>query len=189
MPRPRAQERERVRTLTDTEGAVLAMLAINGVLSGYDMLRQISKSVGHVWQPARSQLYAVLPRLVREGLATAREVPQDDRPDKRLYRITKAGEAALHDWLVAVTPGQRQSFFLKAFLGGLMPRQALVAHYEQFLQDAEARLAELRAIEPTNTRRGHDWFHYQLLRLGIRTQEEYVAWAKEVLDHLRRRRS
>jgi PadR family transcriptional regulator AphA len=164
------------------------MLAINGVLSGYDMLRQISKSVGHVWQPARSQLYAVLPRLVREGLATAREVPQDDRPDKRLYRITKAGEAALHDWLATIVPGQRQSFFLKAFLGGLMPRQTLIAQYEQFLNDSEARLEELRAIEPTNTRRGHDWFHYQLLRLGIETHERYAAWAKDVLHQLHKRR-
>lgn len=177
-----------MRTLTDTEGAVLAMLAINGVLSGYDMLRQISKSVGHVWQPARSQLYAVLPRLVREGLATSREIRQDDRPDKRLYRITKAGEAALEDWLTAVIPGRRQSFFLKAFLGGLMPRHALIAHYEQFLSDSAQRLEELRAIEPTNTRRGHDWFHYQLLRMGIDRYEREVAWASDVLEQLRKRR-
>ena len=188
MARPRQQERESVRTLTDTEGAVLAMLALNGALSGYDMLRHVSKSVGHVWQPARSQLYAVLPRLVRDGLATAREVVQDDRPDKRIYRLTKAGAAALEGWLGTVEPGQRQTFFLKAFLGGLMPRRTLIAHYEQFLSDSAARLEELREIEPTNTRSGHDWFHDQLLRLGIESHERYVAWADDVLEQLRKRR-
>jgi PadR family transcriptional regulator AphA len=186
--RPRQQEREAVRTLTDTEGAVLALLAIEGPLSGYDMLRKVSKSVGHVWQPARSQLYAVLPRLVRDGHATAREVAQDDRPDKRVYRITRIGEAALEHWLETVEPGKHETFFLKAFLGGLMPRQTLIAHYEQFARDRSERLAELKAIEPTNTRRGHDWFHYQLLRLGIENNERHLAWANGVLEQLRKRR-
>lgn len=188
MTRQRQQERERVRGLTDTEGAVLALLAMNGQLSGYDMLRKVSRSVGHVWQPARSQLYAVLPRLVRDGLATGREIAQDDRPDKRVYRITKAGEDALQEWLATVEPGKPTTFFLKAFLGGLMPRQTLIAHYEQFARDREERLGVLLAIEPTNSRRGHDWFHYQLLRLGIETNERQLAWANDVLEQLRKRR-
>lgn len=167
---------------------MLALLALNGPLSGYDMLRKASRSVGHVWQPARSQLYAVLPRLVRDGLATARDVAQDDRPDKRVYTITKGGEAALDQWLGTVEPGKPATFFLKAFLGGLMPRQTLIAHYEQFARDREERLAELRAIEPTNSRRGHDWFHYHLLRLGIESNERDLAWANGVLDELRKRR-
>jgi DNA-binding PadR family transcriptional regulator len=180
--------RQRTRTLTTTEAAVLALLAIEGEQSGYDLLKQVSRSIGQVWAPAKSQLYAVLPRLVRDGLATAQDVAQDDRPDKRVYTITKSGEAALDAWLATVEPGKPATFFLKAFLGGLMPRQTLIAHYEQFARDREERLGELRAIEPTNSRRGHDWFHYQLLRLGIENNERHLAWANDVLEQLRKRR-
>ena len=53
-----------VRTLTQTEAAALALLSIEGERSGYDLLKQAEKSIGHVWAPARSQLYATLNRLV-----------------------------------------------------------------------------------------------------------------------------
>src|SRR5687768_13272634 len=89
-------------TLTTTEASVLCLLAVSGERSGYDLARLASSSVGHLWTPARSQLYAVLPRLERAGLASARAIEQRTRPDKRVYRITAAGHAALSAWLETV---------------------------------------------------------------------------------------
>jgi PadR family transcriptional regulator AphA len=171
--------------LTATEGAVLALLAIEGERSGYDLLARVSKAIAHVWSPAKTQLYAVLPRLEREGLARGRLVAQANRPDKRLYRITKEGRRVLRAWLEEVVPDDAQLFYLKAFLGGLMDRDALIEQYEQFAREQQARLDELRAIEPTNTRRGHDYHHYFLLRLGIERAEHSVRWARRVLRELR----
>jgi DNA-binding PadR family transcriptional regulator len=173
--------------LTTTEAAVLAELAIEGERSGYDLAKSIRKAIGHVWSPARSQLYAVLPRLERDGLARSRAVTQASRPDKRVYRITKAGRRALDEWLALVEPGDPAVFHLKAFVGGLMPRETLIAHYEQFRDDAAERVAELRAIEPTNTGEGHDYYHRFLLRYGIERYEHDVAWAESALRELRRK--
>ena len=78
---------------------MLSLLAIEGECSGYDLLRQARKSVANIWAPAKTQLYAVLPRLVAAGLATQRAVVQERRPDKQLYRVTAAGRAALQRWL------------------------------------------------------------------------------------------
>ena len=77
-------------TVTATEVAVLGLL-VDGERSGYDLLRQAEKSVGFFWTPAKTQLYAVLRKLVVGGFATARHVRQSDRPDKTLYRITVIG--------------------------------------------------------------------------------------------------
>ena len=182
MPRTQAPP----RTLTTTEAAVLALLAIEGERSGYDLDKHVSKSIGHVWRPARTQLYAVLPRLETDGLARGRSIAQQGRPDKRLFRITKDGRRALDTWLTTVEPGAEDSFFLRLFVGGLAPVESSVAQVEQFRADAEARLAVLRAIEPTNTRRGHDRFHYLLLRLGIERQEHLLRWCDWVLEELGR---
>jgi PadR family transcriptional regulator AphA len=173
------------RTLTTTEAAVLALLAIEGERSGYDLLRLVAKAIAYVWAPARSQLYAVLPRLARDGLAEQRRVVQTTRPDKLLYRISPAGQEVLTRWLETPEPGAVDAFYLRLFVGGLMSREALVAHVEQFRRDTEARLAELRRIEPTNTRTGHDAYHFFLLRLGIERQEQTLAWADGVLAELR----
>ena len=65
-------------------------------------------------------------------------------------------------------------------------REALVAHYRQYVEDRRAYLDTLRAIEPTNTRTGHDYYHYFLLRLGIERTELELAWAENAIAELER---
>ena len=179
-----ARTTDATRTLTTTEAAVLALLAIEGERSGYDLLKLSERAIGQVWSPAKSQLYAVLPRLVEAGLARGRAVAQARRPDKQVYRITPAGRAALDGWLETVEPGATESFYLKLFVGGLTTHEVLRRHVEQFRDDMRARLAELEAIEPTNTRTGNDWYHGFLLDLGLRRTRQAARWADEVLREL-----
>ena len=172
--------KRRVAQLTTTEAAVLALLAIEGERSGYDLLKLVEKAIGHVWSPARSGLYAVLPRLQRAGLARRRVVSQATRPDKQLYAITQAGRRALDAWLESVEPGASDTFFLKLFVGGLTSDDVLLEHVAQFRADTAARLATYREIEPTNTNTGHDWYHRRLLELGIARAEVDLRWADGV---------
>ena len=182
---PTAQ-RTSVQQLTTTEAAVLALLAIEGERSGYDLMKAVTKAIGHIWSPARSGLYAALPRLVKLGLAQSRSVAQSSRPDKNLYRISREGRAALDAWLETVEPGARDTFFLKVFVGGLTTPDVLLRHVKQFIADCEARLAGYRAIEPTNTNRGHDWYHRHLLQHGLERTEQELVWADGVARALRR---
>jgi DNA-binding PadR family transcriptional regulator len=174
-----------VAAVTTSEAAVLALLAIEGERSGYDLTKQFGRAIGYVSAPAKSQLYVLLKRLVTRGLADSRRIHQTERPDKQLYVITPVGRVALDAWLSTVVPGDEQAFYLKLFVGGLASRESLVAHVEQFRQDVAARLAEYRAIEPTNTRKGHDAFHWMLLRLGIAQAELELEWANDVVGELR----
>jgi DNA-binding PadR family transcriptional regulator len=137
-----------------------------------------------VWSPARSQLYAVLNRLLKEGLARRRRVAQRSRPDKQLYRITKAGRAALDAWLETVEPA-RDTFHLKLFVGGLTRDEVLASHVEGRIAELRERLDQLRAIDETNTRRGHDRYHGYLLDLGIEQARVELRWAERVLADLR----
>jgi DNA-binding PadR family transcriptional regulator len=178
--------RIRIQQLTTTEAAVLALLAIEGERSGYDLSKAVTQAIGHVWAPARSGLYAALPRLVKSGLAHSRSVAQSTRPDKQVYRITPDGRAALAAWHETVEPGARETFFLKLFVGGLTTPDVLLAHVEQFVADTEARLAEYRRIEPTNSNRGHDWFHRHLLVHALERSAQELAWADGVARALRR---
>jgi DNA-binding PadR family transcriptional regulator len=172
--------------LTTTEAAVLALLAIEGERSAYDLTKLVARAIAHVWSPARSGLYAVLPRLVNEGLAQRRLVTQSPRPDKQLYRVRPAGLRALGGWLETVEPGARESFFLKLFVGGLIEPEVMLEHVAQFCTDTEERLEEYRAIAPTNSNRGHDWYHRHLLQLGIERAEHELAWAEGVARALKR---
>src|SRR6266545_86324 len=75
---PRTKTRTAAPPVTATEVAVLGLL-MDGERSGYDLLRQAERSVGFFWTPAKTQLYAVLRKLVDNGFATARRVRQTER--------------------------------------------------------------------------------------------------------------
>jgi DNA-binding PadR family transcriptional regulator len=169
-----------VQQLTTTEAAVLALLAIEGERSGYELAKAVESAIGHIWAPARSGLYACLPRLAKLGLASVH------RTDKPLYAIAPAGRAALQAWFETIEPEARDTVFLKLFLGGLTTREVLLRHLAQFREDVEARLVVYRAIEQTNSNRGHDWYHRHLLVLGVEHAERELAWAERVEKALRR---
>jgi DNA-binding PadR family transcriptional regulator len=177
----------RTRTLTLTEAAVLALLTVEGERSGYELTKLAGRSVGHVWAPARSQLYAVLARLAREGLATVRTVVQNDRPDKQLYKVSRAGKDALDDWLRYLDPDDLDALHLKVFYGGLIPRGVLIDHIEAYREAVHAQLEVYDEIAEENTNRGHDYYHRLMLDYGYARARASLGWADEVLAKLRRK--
>ena len=111
---------------------------------------------------------------------------QSTRPDKQLYRITIEGRAALDAWLETVEAGIRRAVLLEALRRRLDVARRADRAGRAVPLETEARLDELRAIEPTNTRTGNDFFHYFLLRLGIERAEQSLAWADWVVAELER---
>jgi DNA-binding PadR family transcriptional regulator len=162
---------------------VLALLAIEGERSRYDLMKSVSKAIEYVWAPAKTQLYALLPRLEERGLATSRTVREGARPEKKLFQITGAGQAELDEWLAA-EPESAETFFLRLFVGGLVAPDVLIRHVEWFREQVTAQLEDYRQIEPTNTRTNNDFFHYFLLRLGIERSEHLLTWSDWVLEEL-----
>ena len=63
---------QQTKRLTLTDAAVLCLLAVEGERSGYELLKHATHSVGYVWAPAKTQLYAVLPKLAASDLARRR---------------------------------------------------------------------------------------------------------------------
>jgi DNA-binding PadR family transcriptional regulator len=177
-------------TLSTTELSVLGLLTVFGERSGYDLRKHAEAGVGYVWTAAKSQIYAVLPRLVAGGYATARHVEQSSRPDKQVYRITAKGEEMFRAWLeepVEERPDGRSTFLLKIFFGRHMSREALVAHLERKREWAEAYLDEFRGIEEQIRDEESSYFGYVTLRWGIAHAQAWIGWADEILLELEQR--
>jgi PadR family transcriptional regulator, regulatory protein AphA len=167
--------------LTATEAALLGLLALRGECSGYDLKKAVDRSIGYFWRPAKTQIYTVLPRLVEAGYATRRTLAQPDRPDKHVYRLTRAGREALTAWLEAppADDGDRSPFLLRVYLGGLASPEALVRHVRARRERAETLKAELEQIDARCG--GPDDYHAALTRrYGLADSEAVIAWAKAV---------
>jgi len=172
---------------TATEVAVLGLLT-DGERSGYDLLRLAERSVGFFWTPAKTQMYAILRRLVEHRFATVRRVRQSQRPDKYLYKITALGEERLREGLEGVGSAVNKSpLELKIFFGEHRPLGAVVVDLERVRDGARAHLARLEEIEQTFD---HDeyLFPYLTLLRGKATAVADAEWAERCLDLLKKKR-
>ena len=170
--------------LTATEAALLGLLT-EGERSGYDLRKRIERSVAYFWAPAKSQIYAVLPRLEEAGFATRREIAQSDRPDKHLYRITPAGRRALKAWIErgpAEPAPDKNPMLLKLFFGAAADPDRLIEQVRERRETGEQLKRELEEIEATKPRPGEEEdFYPSLTRLwGHVYADALIAWAEEV---------
>ena len=172
--------------LTLTEYAVLGLLGhVGRPISGYELRKVLDRSVAYIWQPSKTQLYAVLPQLVAAGLATSREVEQRGRPDKQLYRITRAGRLAIREWLERdedTTDPDRSMLVLKLFFGSQGDRQALVRQLASFRDAFARRLATYEEMRDESE--GDNEFTRLTLRYGIARAEAALDWADTALREL-----
>ncbi|TMK84237.1 MAG: PadR family transcriptional regulator [Actinobacteria bacterium] len=166
--------------------AVLGLLA-EGASYGYELKGRFEEAIGPQWgQLNIGHLYQILERLTREGLVTRRSVPQTDRPDKLVYRLTKQGRRELDDWLS--TPSIRQSgyrddFILKLFVGSRMGAEQLrqVARAQR-----HAYLTELSGLSTLRKLHQDDALVALLIEAAILHTEANLKMAERAEDQAER---
>jgi DNA-binding PadR family transcriptional regulator len=176
--------------LTTTEAAILGLLGL-GEFSGYDLSRNVQTGVGMFWSPAQSGIYAVLPRLVEKGYATARTIAQERRPDKHLYRITAEGHEALRRWIESGPPEPDPAynpFLLRVYFGAETSPAVVSSHVEARKREAEERIVLLRELKPAlgdvGTAASEPYRRF-VLDWGLEYYEAVVRWADATLAELR----
>ena len=97
----------------DTRILCLAVLH-RGPASGYEIKKEVEEGgFSHFQRASFGSIYPALTQLARDGLVTVTEEAQSGRPDKKVYRLTPAGESTLRKAL-DIDPGRdvRRSDFL-----------------------------------------------------------------------------
>jgi PadR family transcriptional regulator AphA len=80
------------------EYPVLGIL-LGGPLHGYDMCRRLGEEIGSIWRLGKSQIYALLAKMEREGLVIHERVGQENLPAKNIFCLTTEGEEVVKEWL------------------------------------------------------------------------------------------
>jgi DNA-binding PadR family transcriptional regulator len=171
--------------------AVLASL-LDGESSGYDLAKSFDASVANFWMATPQQLYRELDRLAEQGLIEARVVHQERRPNKRMYSLTKAGYAAIHEFTSRVPkPGViRDDLAVKLLAVDAGNAQAVRDFMVERLQWATAKLQRYERMRARMLDgRDEDEFLAQAKRVGpyltlmrgISFEQENIRWAERTL--------
>ena len=87
------------RELPVTAYALLGLLTFGDELTGYELKQRADNTLRFYWvAPATSQIYTELTRLTEHGYVEP-VTTQGQGRRTTAYRITGAGERALHDWI------------------------------------------------------------------------------------------
>ena len=110
---------------------ILAMLA-KEPSHGYELRARLKQALGPVGEDLNAgQVYVTLTRLERAGLVVSTQNPgQPDRPDRKVYELTAAGQHRVAEWLAEVS----------------WPRPDLTEFHLKLIAAAAARLADPLAI-------------------------------------------
>lgn len=130
------------------ENAMLGLLTLRP-MSGYEIKQLFDKSISFLWRVHMSQIYPALARLKAAGLVDMDLVPQDKKPTKKVYSITRQGRRALQAWLrePARDSGIRELFPLKVFFARNVERDTLLEHVQERLDRAQEKLALYQDLE------------------------------------------
>lgn len=119
------------------------MLAVRS-WTGYELTRQVRRSLRFVWPSSEGHLYREQKRLVDLGWATVEHEAAGQRSRKR-YTITEAGRAALRNWLTTEPeePHFQIDGVLRTFFGDQGSRDDLLASMRATAAMARSMLDEM----------------------------------------------
>jgi len=171
--------------------AVLGFLNY-GPHTGYDLKKHFDNSIRFFWHAELSQIYPTLRELAQQGLVDSDTVPQEGKPDKKVYWITDAGREALTSWLktpLAGSPPIKDAVLLKIFFSGSLDKELLISdlHHQlalhrgqlvHYQQETTAYIANITA-ETGLTR---DAILWELTRrCGEEYEISYIHWLEKAI--------
>jgi DNA-binding PadR family transcriptional regulator len=156
--------------------------------SGYDLAKKFDGSLGFFWSASHQQIYRELTKLEEQNYVSAAVVQQANRPDKKVYKLTEAGQSYLQQWITrpSTVPAIKDELLVKLFAGDLVEPAVILCELEHHRAQHQDILDTYKSIEQqlfadiaklSTSRR----YQYLTLRLGIRSETEWLAWCAEAI--------
>jgi DNA-binding PadR family transcriptional regulator len=115
-------------------------------MSGYDIKQAFDRAIASYWNAGNSQIYTTLKGLRDAKLVEAEVVEQKTRPDRKVYRLTAAGQEELDRWLQEEVPERfnKDHFLTKLFFCGETNDEVALKH---LLEHRASLLKQLEHME------------------------------------------
>jgi DNA-binding PadR family transcriptional regulator len=167
--------------------AVLGLLS-QSPASGYQLAQLVEGPISNFWPMSKSNVYGELVRLEELGLVEAADVSQVKLPNKRVFHLTAAGEAALDAWLQEPTfrkERRKNSLLVKMLFADRLAPGHIAELIDAARGDAESERARLAAIVDALAEFPAAQWGRSTALFGLRHAEATLAWADEMRRHLR----
>lgn len=165
-------------------------------MSGYGLKKLFDQSVAHFWSATQSHIYKALENLEAEGWVESKIIPQEGRPNRKEYHITRAGRAELRRWIVTPLPlsPTREAWLIQIFFSHASSNEEIVMLLQARAKEIRARLAafhvETNSATEGNTQPAGMERMRQLWQMtadyGRAYYESELAWIEDAIERARK---
>ena len=154
----------------------LAALLLSGPNHGYQLVATLESELGPLWETRASRVYLTLARMEEEGLVTSERVRQDNRPDRRILRLTPRGRSIAQTWLDG--EGSAEDPVVRLAVARIVMPQEFDDVVAALASERSARLQRLREIR----RQTSEGFQPEALDAEIARTQADLRWLALVRD-------
>ena len=161
--------------------------------SGYDLSKLFQESLSYFWVANQSQIYRELDKMEELGWVVSSKVEQDARPNKRVYAITKDGNAELLRYLKDDSADElavvRNPLLMKLFFSSMVDREHALKLLENYREVCRKAMEEVRAQveeigEPEESAAKPAYWLYST-NYSIAYYEFQIRWIDETVARIR----
>ena len=132
-------------------GCALLGLLSHGPMTGYDLKKLLDHPMGFFWAAQMSQIYRDLNILEEKGLVKSEVEPQEKRPDRKVYQLTKEGKETFLNWLNRfpdrLNEASRSRFIMRIFFSSRIKLDELAFQIKRYKKEKEEQLRYLFKVE------------------------------------------
>src|SRR5947209_2427217 len=114
-------------------------------MTGYDIKLAFDRALASYWNAGNSQIYTTLKHLSNAGLVESEVIEQKTRPNRKVYRLTSAGQEELNRWLQEEVPERfsKDDFLTKLFFCGETSDEVACKHLQEHRESLRSQLAHM----------------------------------------------
>lgn len=165
-----------------------------GDMSGYDLSKAFSASVQFFWNAQNSQIYLMLDKLEKQNYVTHKLIMQTDKPNKKIYSITKAGKEEFIRWLSdnnkKTSMEFKNAFLMRVFFSGNVSPQQSIIMLQEFVKDCKIYRDTMSSIPQSIENYSHNISNYTSLYWEFTAEfgKDYltmcITWAERCIHRL-----
>ena len=174
-------------------GNALLGLLNHGPMSGYDLKKMLDHPMGFFWAAQMSQIYRELNKLEEKGLVKSVIEPQEKRPDRKVYQLTKEGQETFLHWLNKfpdrLSEIYRSRFLMRIFFSSKIKLDELAFEIKRYKKEIEEQLEYLNKVEQwikdysrEKKFKEHAFYWNLIVKKEYKSCVAEIEWADECLQ-------
>jgi DNA-binding PadR family transcriptional regulator len=131
----------------DVKTLCLGLLTVEEAC-GYDLKKTFESSFKHFFPAGYGSIYPALADLAEAGLVSCRQIPQVGKPDRKVYRITEAGEKAFIQALNRTDPQHklRSEFLAMIYFADRIDNERLASLLDDRIEKLRETVKDIETL-------------------------------------------